>query len=82
MPNHKINWVNDHTQICDRLDERVQHMQDYLDSKSEDFEALLSNDSYWDRHMSSSHGVANPSMRSILSGASPAGAPWRTDSPF
>ena len=33
MPNHKINWVNDHTEICDRLDERVQLMQDYLDSK-------------------------------------------------
>ena len=31
MPNHKINWVNDHTQICDRFDERVQLMQDYFD---------------------------------------------------
>ena len=24
---HTVNWVNDHTQICDRLDERVQLMQ-------------------------------------------------------
>ena len=22
MPKHTINWVNDHIQICDRLDER------------------------------------------------------------
>ena len=32
MPNRKINWVNDHTEICDHFDERVQRMQDYLDS--------------------------------------------------
>ena len=23
MPKHTINWVNDHTEICDRLNERV-----------------------------------------------------------
>ena len=40
MPNSKINWVNDHTQICDRLDERVQRMQDYLDSKPDDFDGI------------------------------------------
>ena len=40
MLNQKINWVNDHTEICDRLDERVQLMQDYLDSKPADFEGL------------------------------------------
>ena len=40
MPNHKINWVNDHTQICDRLDERVQLMQDYLDRKPDDFDGI------------------------------------------
>ena len=33
MPKHKINWVNDHTEIYDRLNERVQLMQDYLDSR-------------------------------------------------
>ena len=36
----KINWVNDHTQICDRLDERVQLMQDYLNSKPDDFDGI------------------------------------------
>ena len=30
MPKHTVNWVNDHTQICDRLNERVQLMQTYL----------------------------------------------------
>ena len=40
MPNHKINWVNDHTQIYDHLDERVQLMEDYLDSKPEDFDGI------------------------------------------
>ena len=40
MPKHRINWVNDHTEICDRLNERVQIMQDYLDSKSEDFDGI------------------------------------------
>ena len=34
MPKHTINWVNDHPKICDRLDARVQLMQDYLDSKT------------------------------------------------
>ena len=33
MPKHVVNWVSDHTQICDRLHERVQLMQDYLDGK-------------------------------------------------
>ena len=40
MPKHKINWVNDHTQIYDHLDERVQLMEDYLDSKPEDFDGI------------------------------------------
>ena len=40
MPKHTINWINDHTQICDRLDERVQRMQDYLDSKPDDFDGI------------------------------------------
>ena len=40
MPKHTINWVNDHTQICDRLDARVQLMQDYLDSRSPDFDGI------------------------------------------
>ena len=26
MPKHVVNWVSDHTQICDRLDERVTHL--------------------------------------------------------
>lgn len=33
MPTHTVNWVNDHTQICDCLNERIQLMQNYLDSK-------------------------------------------------
>ena len=40
MPNHTINWVNGHTLICDRLDARVQLMQDYLDSKPDDFDGF------------------------------------------
>ena len=40
MLNQKINWVNDHTEICDRLDERVQLMQDYLDGKPDDFDGI------------------------------------------
>ena len=40
MPNPKINWVNDHTQIYDRLNARVQRMQDYLDSKPDDFDGI------------------------------------------
>ena len=40
MPNHKIHWVNDHTEICDRLDARVQLMQTYLDTKPEDFDGI------------------------------------------
>ena len=40
MPNPKIIWINDHTQICDRLIERLQRMQDYLDSKPDDFDGI------------------------------------------
>ena len=40
MPKHKINWVNDHIEICDRLDARVQLMQDYLDGKPKDFDGI------------------------------------------
>ena len=38
--NHTINWVNDHIEICDRFDARVQLMQDYLDGKPDDFDGI------------------------------------------
>ena len=40
MPNPKINWINDHTQICDRLDARVRLMESYLDSRPDDFDGI------------------------------------------
>ena len=40
MPKHTVNWVNDHTQICDRLSERVQLRSDYLDGKTDDFDGI------------------------------------------
>ena len=40
MSKHKVKWVDDHTQICDRLDERIRLMQDYLDSKPDDFDGI------------------------------------------
>ena len=40
MSNHKINWVNDHTEICDRFNERVQLMEHYLDGKTDDFDGI------------------------------------------
>ena len=40
MPNHTVNWVNDHTEICDRLDARIHLMKDYLDSKPADFDGI------------------------------------------
>ena len=40
MSKHRVKWVNDHTQICDRLDERVQLMQEYLDGKPKDFDGI------------------------------------------
>ena len=40
MPNHTIPWVNDHTEICDRLDARVKLMEDYLDSKPDGFDGI------------------------------------------
>ena len=40
MPKHVVNWVSDHTQICDRLHERVQLKQDYLDGKPKDFDGI------------------------------------------
>ena len=41
MPKHTVNWINDHTQICDRLNERVQLMEDYLDGKPDDFDGIM-----------------------------------------
>ena len=41
MSKHKVKWVNDHIEICDRLDERVQLMEDYLDSKPDDFDGIV-----------------------------------------
>ena len=41
MPKHKINWVNDHIEICDRFDARVQLMKDYLDTKPADFDGIV-----------------------------------------
>ena len=37
---NEIHWVNDHIEICDRLHARVQLMEDYLDSKSNDFDGI------------------------------------------
>ena len=40
MSKHKVKWVNDQIEICDRLDERVQLMENYLNSKSDDFDGI------------------------------------------
>ena len=40
MPNPRIKWVNDHTEICDRLDDRIRLMEEYLDSKPDDFDGI------------------------------------------
>ena len=42
MTKHKVKWMNDHIEICDRLDERVRLMEAYLASKSEDFDGFAS----------------------------------------
>ena len=41
MPNHAVNWINDHTQTCDHLDEHVQLMEDYLARKTGDFDSIV-----------------------------------------
>ena len=40
MAKHKVKWVNDHIEICDRLDERVQLMENYLSGKPDDFDGI------------------------------------------
>ena len=40
MSKHKVKWVNDHVEICDRLDERVQLMENYLNGKPDDFDGI------------------------------------------
>ena len=40
MPKYTVKWVNDHTEIYDRLNARVQLMEDYLDSKPDDFDGI------------------------------------------
>ena len=33
MAKHRVEWVADYIEICDRLDEWVRLMEDYLNSK-------------------------------------------------
>ena len=40
MPNHTVQWINDHTQICDRLAKPIQRMEGYLDTKTDDFDGI------------------------------------------
>ena len=40
MSKYTVHWVNDHAEICDRLDERVQLMQDYFNSKPDNFDGI------------------------------------------
>ena len=40
MSKYSVKWINDHTEICNPLDERVRLMQDYLASKFEDFAGI------------------------------------------
>ena len=40
MAKHKVKWVNDHIEICDRLDARVQRMENYLNGKPDDFDGI------------------------------------------
>ena len=40
MAKHKVKWVNNHIEICDRLDKRVQLMENYLNSKPDDFDGI------------------------------------------
>ena len=40
MSKHKVKWVNDHIEICDRLEERVQLMENYLNGKPDDFDGI------------------------------------------
>ena len=40
MSKHQVKWVDNHTKICDRLDARVQLMQNYLDGKPDDFDGI------------------------------------------
>ena len=40
MPKHTVHWLNDHTEICDRLNKRVQLMEDYLTSNPADFDGI------------------------------------------
>ena len=37
---HIVTWVNDHIEICERLDERVQFMENYLNGKPDDFDGI------------------------------------------
>ena len=47
MLNREINWVNDHTQICDRLDKRVCVMEGYLNTKSDDASTAVDTKNYY-----------------------------------
>ena len=40
MSKHKVKWVNDHIEICDRMDERVRLMENYLNGKTDDFDGF------------------------------------------
>ena len=76
MPKHTVNWVNDHTQICDRLDERVQLMQNYLDSKPDDFDGIAVK-RFLLGQAREQFGIGRRLMPWIMSGVSRAVALWK-----
>ena len=83
MLNSKIKWVNDHAEICDRLDERVQLMKGYLDNKPDDFDGIAVKRFLLSQARESRClGTGSLLTLSILSDPSPAVAPWKLDSPF
>ena len=82
MPNPIINWVNDHTQICDRFNKRVQLMEHYLNSKPEDFDGFTAKRFLLSQARERCLGTGNLLRHSILSAVSSAVAPWKLDRPI
>ena len=79
MSKHKVKWVNDHIEICDRLDERVQLMETISTASLTILMALLWNGSCWVRPVSRCLGIDRRLTLLIMWAALPAVAHWKAD---
>lgn len=82
MSKHRVKWVDDHTEICKHLDERVQLMQNYLDGKPGDFDGIATKQFLLSQAREQITWYRQSIDALNFVGVSPAGALWKLGKAF